>query len=163
MRPALWQAQIALGSGTSFRIPNFSVRRRLICATNGARRKQAKHTLTFCFFLLNLSLKIPSSKGPLVKHNPHLTWCDVWISALQPHTHTLTHPHSLSLIVVVMIKSAELKTKICYTRSLILSLKLCVCIVSDSSYSHPHTHPITCTCCCDQFRNSRPRSLMLIL
>ena len=36
------------------------------------------------------------SKGPLVKHNPHLMWCDVrvWASALQPHTHTITHSHT---------------------------------------------------------------------
>ena len=38
-----------------------------------------------------------SSKGPLVKHNPHLMWCDVWVwaSALQPHT--IIHPHTLTI------------------------------------------------------------------
>ena len=46
-----------------------------------------------------LSLSIPSSKGPLVKHNPHPMWCDVWVwaSALQPHTHTITHSHTLTI------------------------------------------------------------------
>ena len=40
------------------------------------------------------------SKGPLVKHNSHLMWCDVWVwaSALQPHTHTITHSHTLIII-----------------------------------------------------------------
>ena len=49
---------------------------------------------------------IPSSKGPLVKHNPylmceHLMWCDVWAwaSALQPHTITQSHTHTLTMLI----------------------------------------------------------------
>ena len=67
-----------------------------------------------------LSLNV--SRRSLVKHNPHLMWCDVWVwaSALQPHTHT----HSLPLVLVVMTKSKELKTKISHAHSLILSTKI---------------------------------------
>ena len=47
--------------------------------------------------------QLPSSTThplyPLVKHNPHIMWCDVWVwaSALQPHTHTFTHSHTFTI------------------------------------------------------------------
>ena len=44
-------------------------------------------------------LSLTLSKGPLVKHNPHLMWCDVWVwaSTFQPHNHTITHNHTLPI------------------------------------------------------------------
>ena len=99
------------------------------------------------------------SRLPLVKHNPHLMWCDVWVwaSALQPHTQN-THTHSLSLVLVVMIKSKELKTKISHTHSLILPP---VCLLSASCLSH-HLQ-LLARCCCRQWRCITPHHMTLVL
>ena len=57
------------------------------------------HCLSPYVALKTITASLVSLCSALVKYNPHLIRCEVWVwaSALQPHTHTLTHSHTFTI------------------------------------------------------------------